>query len=235
MIYLINKLVVYTEKDNSLAWINRPEEAVSLSQPVAKLLKTLLINPGIALSKEYLLTEVLEKNSLAPSVNNLNNYISLLRKSLREYDLAGLLTTVPKIGIMFNTLDIEITYDESQETPSQHIESNEIKNKKRFVFMMGSSALILTLFLIFIFSTDIPKRETFKDDKITSCRFSYLDDDSLNDGFPEKYHYLCKDDVNLYYFSRKITIPKIATREETIIISCKQEGKRCSTHVFINN
>ncbi|OSN04693.1 winged helix-turn-helix domain-containing protein [Lonsdalea iberica] len=235
MIYLINNSVVFTEKDNTLAWVNRPEEAISLSQPVAKLLKVLLINPGIALSKEYLLTEVLEKNSLAPSVNNLNNYISLLRKSLREYDLAGLLVTVPKIGIMFNTLDIEVTDDAPQDTPPQRIEIKRTTHKKQFLFIVGLSAVVFSLFFMFIFSTVLPNREIFRDDKITSCHFSYLDDDSLNDGFPEKYHYLCRDDVNLYYFSRKITIPKIATREETIIISCKKEGKRCSTYVFINN
>lgn len=240
MVYLINKSVVYTEKDNSLAWVNRSEEAVSLSLPVAKLLKTLLINPGVTLSKEYLLTEVLEKNALAPSMNNLNNYISLLRKSLREYDLADLLMTVPKVGIMFDTLDIEVACGDSQQTtveevPPQRSEVQEIKFKRPLFWVAGGTALVLILFFTFILSTDFPYREIFRDARIMNCEFFYLDDDTISDGFPEKYHYLCKNNVNLYYFSRKITIPKIATREEVIVISCKKEGKRCSTHVFIND
>ncbi|AXW87093.1 hypothetical protein CKQ53_08930 [Lonsdalea britannica] len=240
MVYLINKSVVYTEKDNSLAWVNRSEEAISLSLPVAKLLKMLLINPGVTLSKEYLLTEVLEKNALAPSMNNLNNYISLLRKSLREYDLAELLMTVPKVGIMFNTLDIEVTCDDSQqsavvEVSPQHTDVQRIKYRKPLFFVVGGTALVLLLFFRFILSTDFPYREIFRDAKIVNCQFFYLDDDTISEGFPEKYHYLCKNNVDLYYFSRKIIIPKIATREEIIVISCKKKGKRCSTHVFINN
>lgn len=240
MVYLINKSVVFTEKDNSLAWVNRSEEAVSLSLPVAKLLKTLLINPGVTLSKEYLLTEVLEKNALAPSMNNLNNYISLLRKALREYDLAELLMTVPKVGIMFNTQDIEVAGSDAQqslfeEAPSQNVGFKELKYKKPLFFVIGGTALILLFFFMFVSLTDFPYREIFRDTKIMNCQFFYLDDDSISDGFPEKYHYLCRNNVNLYYFSRKIVIPKIATREEIIVISCKKEGKRCSTHVFINN
>ncbi|MFP1761173.1 winged helix-turn-helix domain-containing protein [Lonsdalea quercina] len=240
MVYLINKSVVYTEKDNSLAWINRSEEAVSLSLPVAKLLKTLIINPGMTLSKEYLLTEVLEKNALAPSMNNLNNYISLLRKSLREYDLAELLMTVPKVGILFNTLDIEAICDESEqnlliEPPPQSPQAQANKYKNPLIFVAIGTVIVLILFYIFILSIDLPYREIFRDTDITNCQFYYLDDDSINDEFPEKYHYLCQKNIELYYFSRKIIIPKIATREESIVISCKKEGKRCSTHVFINN
>ncbi|MFP1840744.1 winged helix-turn-helix domain-containing protein [Lonsdalea quercina] len=244
MVYLINKSVVYTEKDNSLAWINRSDEAVSLSLPVAKLLQTLIIHPGMTLSKEYLLTEVLEKNALAPSMNNLNNYISLLRKSLREYELAEFLMTVPKVGIMFNTLDIEVICDDSQQSSVQNSvmelpppppQTQGIKYKNSLYFVAIGTLVVLILFYNFILSIDFPYREIFRDTNITNCEFYYIDDDAINDGFQEKYHYLCQNNVDLYYFSRKIIIPKIATREESIVISCKKEGKRCSTHVFINN
>lgn len=52
--------------------------------------------------------EALEKHALSPSINNLNNYVSLLRKVLREFDLDDAIVTVPKSGIIFNISDVNV-------------------------------------------------------------------------------------------------------------------------------
>ncbi|MCG8706997.1 helix-turn-helix domain-containing protein [Brenneria sp. 4F2] len=240
MVYLINKLVIFSEKDCAISWVNRQEEATSLSLPIAKLLKTLLHNPAITLSKDFLLSEVLEENSFSPSMNNLNNYISLLRKALREYDLADLLMTVPKVGIVFNTTDIEILPDET----SSPIVADDIPEpaKERWrqyrwyvVFICAGIATTLTLFFNFILFNDFPSKERFRDDTIKDCQLFYLDDDLSPGDFPKKYSKLCEENASVYYYSRNITLPNIVTREENIIFACKKEGKRCSTYVYIKS
>ncbi|KAA8997637.1 hypothetical protein FJU30_17840 [Affinibrenneria salicis] len=239
MVYLINKTVIFSEKDNTLSWFNRQDETVSLSLPVAKLLNTLLNNPGVTLSKEFLLSEVLEKNALAPSLNNLNNYISLLRKSLRDYELAERLMTVPKMGIIFNAEEIEILANETLSPVFIDANATPPHNaRKKFwwcVFFAGTGiTVVLALSFYLTLSGRFPQREIFRDYKVKKCQLYYLDDD-LPGEFPERYNDLCQDNVKIYYYTRIITIPKIVTREEDIIIVCKFDGKRCSTYVYIKS
>ncbi|MDX5627901.1 MULTISPECIES: helix-turn-helix domain-containing protein [unclassified Brenneria] len=240
MVYLINKLVIFSEKDSAISWVNRQEEATSLSLPIAKLLKTLLNNPAVTLSKDFLLSAVLEENSLSPSMNNLNNYISLLRKTLREYDLADLLMTVPKVGIVFNTTDIEIVCDEtlSPKVADEVFKPVNSKWKEYWgyaVFIGGGILVALILLVSGIISSDFPDKETFRDFTIKDCRLFYLDDDLSPGDFPKKYSNLCEENARVYYYSRNITLPNIITREEKIIFACKKEGKRCSTYVYIKS
>ncbi|MFT8210725.1 MAG: winged helix-turn-helix domain-containing protein [Symbiopectobacterium sp.] len=108
MIYFINQLIVFDSGDRTLAWQARENEAVSLSIPVSRLFETLITNPGTLLSRELLMREALEKHALSPSINNLNNYVSLLRKVLREFDLDDAIVTVPKSGIIFNISDVNV-------------------------------------------------------------------------------------------------------------------------------
>ncbi|ATA24809.1 hypothetical protein BIY26_21600 [Brenneria goodwinii] len=240
MVYLINKSVIFSEKDSAISWVNRQEEATSLSLPIAKLLKTLINNPSVTLSKDFLLSEVLEGNSLSPSMNNLNNYISLLRKTLREYDLADLLVTVPKVGIVFNITDIEILSDETLSPVVADDVSEPVKEERKeywgyVVFICGGIFVVLTLFFYFILSSDFPSKETFRDYKIKNCQLFYLDEDLSPGDFPKKYSNLCEENTRVYYYSRNITLPNIVTREENIIVACKKEGKRCSTYVYIKS
>ncbi|WP_244665198.1 winged helix-turn-helix domain-containing protein [Candidatus Symbiopectobacterium sp. 'North America'] len=87
MIYFINQLIIFDSYERTLSWQAQEDEAVSLSIPVSRLFETLIANPGTLLSRELLMREALEKHELSPSINNLNNYVSLLRKVLREFNL----------------------------------------------------------------------------------------------------------------------------------------------------
>lgn len=107
MAYLINQTIIFNDGEGTLFWRNCEGEAISLSAPIARILATLIDNLGVTLSRELLLREALEKYSLSPSISNLNNYISLLRKVLRNFGLAEAIVTVPKSGIVFYVDSIE--------------------------------------------------------------------------------------------------------------------------------
>lgn len=95
---------------------------------------------GVTLSRDFLLKEALEKHALCPSLNNLNNYLSLLRKVLREFDLSDSIVTIPKLGIVFNVESI-VSYPTAdggeEETLNQggekHVEEESDEEKSPFL------------------------------------------------------------------------------------------------------
>nr|WED68130.1 hypothetical protein PJ912_18705 [Pectobacterium colocasium] len=66
MVYLINDLIIFNEGEGTLTWIERENEAISLSFPVSRLLSLLIENQGVTLSRDFLLKEALEKHALSP-------------------------------------------------------------------------------------------------------------------------------------------------------------------------
>lgn len=254
MIYFINQLIIFDSYDRTLSWQAREDEAVSLSIPVSRLFETLIANPGMLLSREFLMHEALEKHALSPSINNLNNYVSLLRKVLREFDLDDAIVTVPKSGIIFNISDVNIIESNRKDNAlPEAIETDDpagslVVPKRSFVqpkkrqghfFRWGLSLLsIAALFLaglnmIAAKETYFPVRSTLKLDGNGKCDMYYLydrltdEDDTLSDNTVES---LCSNNI-LFFLSKKLVIPDALDKRHEIIITCKQDGKECVTYV----
>jgi DNA-binding winged helix-turn-helix (wHTH) protein len=83
------------------------DEFIKLSIPASQLLELLILSKGELVTREYLLTEVWDKNGLRGSNNNLNQYMSILRRTLANHGCDNLFITIPKIGFRLNA-DIKI-------------------------------------------------------------------------------------------------------------------------------
>lgn len=106
MIYIINDQIAFNSDDCSLSH-TPTQETLSLSISAGRLFERLLNSQGGVLARETLLSEVWDKYGLRGSNSNLNQYLSILRRTLAAYGCDNLIITIPKIGIRLNT-DINV-------------------------------------------------------------------------------------------------------------------------------
>ncbi|TCT87657.1 DNA-binding winged helix-turn-helix (wHTH) protein [Gibbsiella quercinecans] len=107
MIYTIDGTITYNSDDCTLSHLPT-QETLSLSISSGRLFEQLLNSNGEILARDVLLTEVWDKYGLRGSNNNLNQYLSIVRRALAAFGCENLIITVPKMGIRLNT-DIPIT------------------------------------------------------------------------------------------------------------------------------
>lgn len=255
MVYLINDLIIFNEEEGTLAWIERENEAISVNFPISRLFCLFIENQGVTLSRDFLLKEALEKHALCPSINNLNNYLSLLRKVLREFDLSDSIVTIPKLGIVFNVESIvpypaqegvkaerealnqgdednieEGNFEEKKTFSVKHRAIAEPVKKKQYILFLLIWITIVGVFLLALESANrFPYRYLIDVKMDGKCDLFYLYD-SVGYPLPTDYENLCSDNT-LFFLSKKIVISEMLDKKSEIVISCKKDGKGCVTYV----
>ncbi|HDG9775444.1 TPA: winged helix-turn-helix transcriptional regulator [Raoultella planticola] len=101
MEYIINGLVTYDPLNGTLYVTDSGMDMVTLTRMTNELLLLLIQNNGTPLNRDFILSELWEKRGLSASSNNLNNYVSMLRKALAQCGFLDLITTIPKYGFIF--------------------------------------------------------------------------------------------------------------------------------------
>ncbi|EPF7467196.1 winged helix-turn-helix domain-containing protein [Serratia marcescens] len=109
MIFIINDIVLYNEEDGTLAHIDNASNKIALLKPSARLLSMFIRNNNNLLLRERLLNEVWVEHGLKASNNNLNNYVSGLRKSLAQCGTEDIIVTYPRQGFKFSAISIHET------------------------------------------------------------------------------------------------------------------------------
>ncbi|MFT8209867.1 MAG: winged helix-turn-helix domain-containing protein [Symbiopectobacterium sp.] len=251
MAYLINQTIIFNDGEGTLAWSDREGETISLSAPIARILATLIDNPGVTLSRELLLREALEKYSLSPSISNLNNYISLLRKVLRNFGLAEAIVTVPKSGIVFHVDSIEAYAKQHVEahtienavdtstkahvggvtprliTPNNSTSRFQIGYKAKLIIIIGM--ILLFIFFMVSFSGRFPYRPLVRVNVANKCDVFALQD-AVNQESIAGYQELCGDNV-LFISSKTMPFHGPGMKKNRVIIACSKRGKGCTTYV----
>ncbi|CAI1035765.1 Transcriptional regulatory protein, C terminal [Serratia quinivorans] len=160
MKFIINNMVEYNSLDGSLLSLDSNIDMITLGWVANELLFLFVKNNGVALYREDILSELWEKKGLSASSNNLNNHVSMLRKSLLQLGLSDLITTIPKYGFVFKA-EIKVhSVDENSSLPltNNSISKSEISstilhmrvNKIKILIML--LILILTIAILIIFS-----------------------------------------------------------------------------------
>lgn len=101
MRYQINACLYYDASDGSLTLPDSDTPDTHLSITANALLYFFLRNPGI-ISREEVLKKVWDDNGLTSSNSNLNQYLSLLRKTFRYYGVDNIIVTIPKGNLELN-------------------------------------------------------------------------------------------------------------------------------------
>ncbi|EPQ1332185.1 MULTISPECIES: winged helix-turn-helix domain-containing protein [Serratia] len=106
MIFIINNSVLYNEEDGTLSHIDNTNNKIALLKPTSRLLSLFIRNNNELLLRERLINDVWVEHGLKASNNNLNNYVSGLRKSLAQFGIEEIIVTYPRQGFKFIALSI---------------------------------------------------------------------------------------------------------------------------------
>jgi DNA-binding winged helix-turn-helix (wHTH) protein len=193
MDYLINESIEYNSSDGTLFSPENSIDMITLNRVTNELLLLFIQNNGVPISRNKLLNELWEKKGLNASGNNLNHYVSLLRKILTQHGCTDVITTIPKHGFIF-----EATV--SQIEPSLHLpaistedfESHQQEDDRIFLdetrkpphFFTAKKVKIALLILVLMSGTITPfvletlrlhsvRSEVFR---MQQCRFYLIDD-----------------------------------------------------------
>jgi len=105
MRYKINTLLYYDATEGSLK-LENSDTATQLSITANALLFFMLKNPGV-IGRDEIMKRVWDDNGLVSSNSNLNQYLSILRKTFRRYDIDNIIITVTHGRLELNP-DIKI-------------------------------------------------------------------------------------------------------------------------------
>lgn len=106
MRYNINGRLIYDATDGTLTLLGSDEPDSQLSITASALLCFFLRHTGV-ISRDEVLKKVWDDNGLTSSASNLNQYLSILRKTFRHYDIDNIIVTVSRGHLQLNPgLDI---------------------------------------------------------------------------------------------------------------------------------
>ncbi|MEX6424286.1 winged helix-turn-helix domain-containing protein [Providencia manganoxydans] len=114
--YLINNKFIFETEKCLIFLNNETDQFIELSKPASRLLSEIIIlnQESQIATRDDLLTNVWEKHGLVGSNNNLNTYVSEIRK---KFELIGIdpksIVTVPKRGFRFDCKTVEIITQEN--------------------------------------------------------------------------------------------------------------------------
>ncbi len=121
MVYLIDMRIKYRTEDGAI-WLQDDEGSlVVLTVIMNRLLMYLIEQRAQVVPRDDLLHNVWDLHGLHSSNHTLNKYLSELRKQFRVFGVTTeCITTIPRIGFMFNgDVDVQITTEEQDDmTPA---------------------------------------------------------------------------------------------------------------------
>ncbi|ENN7018152.1 winged helix-turn-helix domain-containing protein [Enterobacter bugandensis] len=164
MVHIISGQVFFNTQDGTLK-LKDTEDVVKLPLPAARLLEVILKNKDRVIERDYLLTEVWDNYGLVSSDSNLNQYISVLRKTLSMMGVEDFIQTIPKIGFKLND-DVVI-----ESSPAY------IEKKARFPYLQTSILLITITVASVLFFLEKDKKISevyIKKVNYNNCSISYL-------------------------------------------------------------
>ncbi|MFZ1871586.1 MAG: winged helix-turn-helix domain-containing protein [Chania sp.] len=156
MKYIIDAKLVFDSEEKTLFLKESPEERVEIGAISARLFVAMLENIA-GVEREYLLDAVWSNHGLRPSNNNLNNHISLLRKSISGIiDFDDLIITLPKKGFMVNKrYMIHTVDDEAPKTPRVTLaKDDQAETYPVVLWLLSIMVIILTSLLGYVVARD---------------------------------------------------------------------------------
>lgn len=164
MRYNINARFIYDATDGTLTLPQSDEPDSQLSITANALLYFFLRNTGI-ISRDEVLKKVWDDNGLTSSNSNLNQYLSMLRKTFRHYGIDNIIVTVSRGYLQLNPEVIIEALDESPAAPlplpepladeAQPVAVEEAPIEPRTAhargmcwYMAGAALLVISLLLV---------------------------------------------------------------------------------------
>lgn len=162
---MIASKVIYDSETGSLSCSgDSSNEEKKITKTANRILTLLIESHGHVVEREYLLEQVWESHGLVSSNGSLNQYISILRKTLTSLtDIEDIIVSIPKVGFIISQ-DIEILQLEESKILANEISTKAIKKMSlstRFLLLAIIIALISNI-IFFMYSDDNPRYKTAK-------------------------------------------------------------------------
>lgn len=165
MKYIIHSNVEFDTTEYTLTLLNDSKKSIKLSNSAGRILEELIKyrNTNAPVTREHLFTVVWKSHGLEPSNGNLNQQISLIRKTLTTFGLnSACIITIPKRGLKLskqvtikNTQDNYVTANTDANTIINQ-NSNILSNSILLSFKTYINYIItLIIMIVIIFSMGI--------------------------------------------------------------------------------
>lgn len=234
MIYLLNEKLHFNADEKTLFEDN--SDTIKLTRIESELLLLLIKNNNNILTTDFLIREVWEKNGTYGSINNLNNYISKLRRNLKLFFDHQIIFTQKKIGFKTNFSSINIINDDIDENIiNNDIEKNiiDLKTKtKTKIIMLIIPIIILALYFLQI-------NHSMGNIKINNCNISDLGKSpkSLNEYKADIENYLsiskdkCFEQNSSFVYLKKKEYLILESPKKSILTVCNKNDI-CHVNIF---
>ncbi|MBJ9062467.1 winged helix-turn-helix domain-containing protein [Citrobacter freundii] len=178
MKYLINNEVTFRTDDGVLANLSSSDNSLTLSITANRIFTYLLEQEGKVVSREEMFTNVWDKNGLQASNNSLSQYISLIRKGLKELGCEHeIIQTVPRVGFfiaegLVATIEEPPSVTVTSLAPSKAAPSLSKRVKMTLLAAGGISLLMLLYPVNSLFNSsknNLPDVQLFKLGNIDLC------------------------------------------------------------------
>lgn len=213
MKYIIDGCIGFCADDGSLYRIDS-NDSIILPVPAQRLLLILLDSNGEILSRDELLVMVWDNYGLTGSGNALNQYLSLLRRSISAFGCDTFVETIPKVGIrLHKTVHCEkqtSTPVVSDKQPKADVKSGARNLRLHHGALHVITAFLISMFMVIMFTDRHPwDPTTFINDLPGGCKFVtfFKPNDSIlmrrtEDAFSSLQKMAgkeCKQDVTFYF------------------------------------
>lgn len=118
MRYSFNASLIYNATDGTLTLPGSDEPDSQLSITTSALLYFFLCNRGVV-CREEILKKVWDDNGLTSSNSNLNQYLSMLRKTFRHYQIDNIILTISRGHLQLNPAIVIEALDDPPEAAPQ--------------------------------------------------------------------------------------------------------------------
>lgn len=254
VIYLINGILKYNAYDGTLYLTDGSADMLTLSRIANELLCLMVSNNNCLLNREEVLNELWNKRGLNASNNNLNNYISMLRKALANCGFTDLISTIPRHGFIFSA-DIEILSEEPQDSDayllrrSERAESATLnhKIKSRLFFWLDRRINVFTAILLFFVTLFVyfmikeegteKKHKAFEIDK---CNVYLMDSGSSDKNADDEASVIkkilienklsCGRNADVFYFKNKSGLITDSAMKKGVLAYCADGSESLCTN-----
>jgi len=225
MKFIINKKIVFHVNDSKIELLNDTIEPITLSTTLCRLLALLVRNNNLLLSKDFILSSAWDEYGKKSSNSNLNNYISMLRKTFSSLGENDIIVTVPREGFMFaasevHTLDGESTSVSLPGAESETIievlpEATYAKKKKWLMTAVLMLVLVTAIFCVVRYcNSGYVMAEQIEIGKVEQCSLVVLTSPDIVKVSKEKQEMVrlikklgldCRSPATVYHFNSKIS------------------------------
>ena len=182
MVFTIFNMIAFRSEDGAMWNIAQPDRRLSFTTIPTRLFTYLLENADKMVSREELLNNIWNKYGLEPSNNSVNQYISLIRKSLSELGCdEEIIKTIPRVGFYIAREMVSASSEtpHNVETTSTKVQPAIKQSRLRGVYkpaLLAISLIISTLLVLQPFRSAtghldyrFPKSTLYKIGNIATC------------------------------------------------------------------